>query len=93
MSRHNSALYATQTGMVVNSAHAYPKIPGVDVLFPPFNVARYQDLRAALGKRKVDPTTKLMVFAVGQQTLALVLQQMAFHHVAQGQMDGQAWAP
>jgi hypothetical protein len=92
MSRHNSALYATQTGMVVNPARAYPKIPGVDVVFPPFNVAHYHDLTAALAKRKVDPQTRLMVFDVGQHTLALVLQQMAYHHVAQGQLDGQAWA-
>jgi Protein of unknown function (DUF3179) len=92
MSRHNSALYATQTGMVVNPVRAYPKIPGVDVVFPPFNVAHYHDLTAALAKRKVGPQTRLMVFDVGQQTLALVLQQMAFHHVAQGQLDGHAWA-
>jgi hypothetical protein len=92
MSRHKSALYATQTGMVVNPARAYPHIVGAGFLFPPFNVARYQDLKTALKKRKVDPQTKLMVFAVGQHTLALVLKQMAFHHVAQGQLDGQAWA-
>jgi Protein of unknown function (DUF3179) len=92
MSRHNRVLYVTKTGMVVNPVRAYPKIPGVDVVFPPFNVAHYHDLTAALAKRKVDPTTKLMVFAVGQHTLALVLKQMSFHHVAQGQLDGQAWA-
>jgi hypothetical protein len=92
MSRHKSALYATHTGMVINPVRAYPKIPGVDVVFPPFNVAHYQGLAEALAKRKVDPQTKLMVFDVGQQTLALVLQQMAFHHVAQGRLDGQAWA-
>jgi hypothetical protein len=92
MSRHNSALYATQTGMVVNPVRAYPKIPGVDVVFPPFNVAHYHDLTAALAKGKVDPQTRLMVFDVGQHTLALVLKQMAFHHVAQGQLDGHTWA-
>jgi len=92
MSRHKSALYATQTGMVVNPARTYPQIVGAGFLFPPFDVAQYQDLKAALTKRKVDPHTKLMVFTVGRQTLALVLKQMAFHHVAQGQLNGQAWA-
>ena len=92
MSRHKRALYATQTGMVVLPVRAYPKIPGVDVVFPPFHVAQYHGLTEALAKRKVDPQTRLMVFDVGRQTLALVLQQMAFHHVAQGQLDGQVWA-
>ncbi len=92
MSRHNSAVYATQTGMVINPARAYPKIVGADVLFPPFDVAFYEDLKVALANRLVDPDTKLMVFEVGQQTLALVLKQMAYHHVAQGQLHGQAWA-
>jgi Protein of unknown function (DUF3179) len=92
MSRHNSDYYATQTGMVINPARAYPQIAGADVLFPPFDVSVYEHLTAALAKRLVDPTMKLMVFAVGQQTLALVLKQMAYHHVAQGQLHGQAWA-
>src|SRR5215831_7911796 len=92
MSRHKRALYATQTGMVISPVRAYPKIPGVDMVFPPLNVAHYHDLMAVLAKRRVDPQTRLMVFDVGQQTLALVLQQMAFHHVAQGQLDGHAWA-
>ncbi len=78
--------------MVINPTRAYPRIAGVDVLFPPFNVSFYEDLKAALANRLVDPDTKLMVFEVGQQTLALVLKQMTYHHVAQGQLNGQAWA-
>ncbi|HEY7020953.1 MAG TPA: DUF3179 domain-containing (seleno)protein [Ktedonobacterales bacterium] len=91
MSRHNSAFYATQTGMVINPARAHPQIVGADVVFPPFDVTFYQDLTVALAKRLVDPQTKLMVFEVGQHRLALVLKQMAYHHVAQGELDGQAW--
>lgn len=92
MSRRNSALYATQTGMVINPARAYPQVVGADFLFPPFDVSTYERLTAALAKRVVDPTTKLMVFEVGGHTLALVLKQMAFHHVAQGRLNEQAWA-
>ncbi len=88
----NSDSYATQTGMVINPARAYPKIVGADLLFPPFDVSFYENLKAALVNGLVDPNTKLMVFEVGQQTLALVLKQMAYHHVAQGQLNGQAWA-
>jgi hypothetical protein len=92
MSRRNSAFYATQTGMVINPARAHPQIVGADVVFPPFDVSVYENLTAALAKGLVDPYTKLMVFEVGRQTLALVLKQMAYHHVAQGQLHGQAWA-
>lgn len=92
MSLRKRGRYATRTGMVVNPARAYPQIAGADVLFPPFDVALYADLKAALANRLVEPHTKLMVFEVGQQTLSLVLKQMAFHHVAQGQLNGQAWA-
>jgi hypothetical protein len=77
--------------MVINSARAYPKIPGVGVVFPPFDVPRYEHVTAALAKGLVDPQTKLMVLEAGQQTLALALKQMAYHHVAQGQLNGQAW--
>jgi hypothetical protein len=78
--------------MVINPFRALPKIPGVGVVFPSFDVSRYERLEAALAKGFVDPEAKLMVFEVGQQTLALVLKQMAYHHVAQGQLNGQAWA-
>src|SRR6185312_7376129 len=91
MSRRNSAFYATQTGMVINPARAHPQIVGADLVFPPFDVTFYQDLTVALTKRLVDPQTKLMVFEVGRHTLALVLKQLAYHHVAQGKLDGQAW--
>jgi hypothetical protein len=91
MRLRNRNVYATQTGMVIDRARAYPKIAGVDAVFPPFDVSQYEHIQAALTKRLVDPQTKLMVFEVGQQTLALVLKQMAYHHVAQGQLNGQAW--
>jgi hypothetical protein len=92
MSPRKRAFYATQTGMVINPARAYPRIAGVDALFPPFDVAVYESLTAALAKGLVEPDTKLMVFEVGQHTLALVLKQMTYHHVAQGQLPGHAWA-
>jgi hypothetical protein len=84
--------YTTQTGMKISPARAYLKLPGTDFVFRPFNVSRYQSLRAALASGLVDADTKLMVFAVGQQTLVLVMKQMAYHHVAQGELNGQAWA-
>jgi hypothetical protein len=92
MSPHKRKYPATHTGMVINPRRAYPQIAGVDVVFPPFDVSVYEPLQAALAKGRVAPQTKLMVIAVGQQTLTLVLQQMAYHHVAQGRLHEQAWA-
>lgn len=92
MSLRRGDSYATRTGMVINPVRAYSRIPGVDVLFPPFDVSFYEDLAAALANGLVDPHTKLMVFEVGPHTLALVLKQMTYHHVAQGQLNGHAWA-
>jgi uncharacterized protein DUF3179 len=92
MGRHKRAKYATHTGMVIHRARAFPKIAGVGIVFPAFDVSAYADLQAALARGLVEPDTRLMVFAVGPHTLALVVQQMAYHHVAQGQLEGQAWA-
>jgi hypothetical protein len=78
--------------MTINRARAYPKIAGVGAVFPPFDVAQYERVTQALAKGMVEPQTKLMVCEVGQHMLGLVLKQMAYHHVAQGQLDGQAWA-
>jgi hypothetical protein len=54
MRRHSRTLSATHTGMVINPTRAYPKIPGVDVVFPPFDVSRYERLQAALAHGCVD---------------------------------------
>lgn len=36
MSLQNSDFYATQTGIAINPARAYPRIAGVDILFSAF---------------------------------------------------------
>src|SRR5207244_871364 len=88
-----SAYYTTTTGMVINPVRArFKMIPGVGSVFKPFNVASYESLKLALDHALIDTATNLMVFEVGEQTLTLALKQMAYHHVAQGQLNGQAWA-
>lgn len=78
--------------MTNKPTQAFLKLWGTNVIFKPFDVSVYQDLRTVLSNGLIDADTKLMVFDVGGQTLALVLKQMAYHHVAQGQLNGQAWA-
>lgn len=86
-----TGFYATRTGMKIHRARAFFKLMGTDFIFKPFNVSSYHPLQAVLATGQVDENMMLMVFAVGQQTLALVMKQMAYHHVAQGELNGHAW--
>lgn len=82
--------YVTRTGMAVNPA--FIKDNGERFMFKPFNADSYQKLETALAKGQVELDTEVMVFQVGGQTLTLLKKQMAYHHVAQGKLNGEAWA-
>lgn len=84
-------LYITRTGMVIDPSHAFFNIVGVDKVFDPINVERYRPLRGAMENGVVDGKTRLMVFDISGQTLAIPLQDLAYHHVAQGEKDGRHW--
>jgi len=92
MSVKKDDMYETKTGMVVNPSRAFFKIPIVNKLIKPFNVSEYHSLQKVLSKGWVDTETDLLVFEVNEQTLTLLLKQMAQDHVAQGELDGEAWA-
>ncbi len=92
MNLQSKKFYTTQTGMKINPTRAYLKLVGTNLVFKPFNVSAYRRLHTALETGLVDEDTMLMVFAVGKQTLALVMKQLAYHHVAQGELNGRAWA-
>ncbi len=86
-------LYVTQSGMAFKPIRAaFLKILGVDFIFKTFNVRAYQKLQDALGQYLVGADAKLMLFEVGGQWVTLLQTQMAYHHVAQGQLNGEAWA-
>ncbi len=86
-------LYVTQSGMAVKPIRAaFLKILGVDFIFKTFNVRAYQKLQDALAQGLIGPDTKLMHFEVGGQSVTLLQTQMAYHHVAQGELNGEAWA-
>ena len=82
--------YVTKTGMPVNPAFITDN--GERFMFKPFNAKSYQSLENALAKGLVDADTELMVFQVGKQILSLIKKQIAYHHVAQGVLNGAAWA-
>ena len=59
--------------------------------FPPFLVEETMSLRDALRQGRVDEETAILVTEQGGTRLALILDQMAHHHVAQGVLAGEPW--
>lgn len=55
-------------------------------LFEPFSVAEHGLPMAAF---KFPPDTELIVFSRGNETRALLAREMAYHHVAQGELAGE----
>lgn len=59
--------------------------------FETYYVDETQTLQSALDAELVTDATQLLVTSTSSGNLALIRDQMAFHHIAQGQADGLAW--
>ncbi len=59
--------------------------------FTPLRDPEWQSLRAARRSGSVSDDTPVVVFDVAGSTLVLVSSQMAYHHVAQGETNGEPW--
>ena len=59
--------------------------------FTPLRDPEWQSLRRARRAGDVTDQTTVVTFAVRGKTLTLVSSQMAYHHVAQGEMEGEPW--
>ena len=59
--------------------------------FTPLRDPNWQSLRGARRAGDVSDETPVLTFDVAGKTLVLVSGQMAYHHVAQGEMDGEPW--
>ena len=74
-------------------------VPGFDIdrarlnggRFQPFQVGVTQPLREALANGRVGDDTRILVLERKQGRLALVTSQMSYHHIAQGEMEGEPW--
>ena len=60
-------------------------------LFEPFRVSETEPLRDAMSAGKLQGDTRVLVLHHPAGTLAFVTDQMAYHHVAQGEIDGEPW--
>lgn len=77
-----------------------PAKPGFDITrfsnagngwFETFHVSQTEPLRDALKAGKVAEDTRLLVTEIATGRLALITDQMAYHHLAQGRAGGKDW--
>jgi len=59
--------------------------------FDPFPVATTEPLKDALEEGKVREETAVLLLARGNTRLALLTEQMSYHHIAQGELEGEPW--
>ena len=59
--------------------------------FVPLRNPKWRSLGDARRAGDVSDDTPVLVFEAGGSTLVLVSGQMAYHHVAQGDMNGEPW--
>ncbi len=61
------------------------------MVFEPFNVTKTQPLRRALDEGIINTATLLLVMEHRAGKLAFAVDQLAYHHVAQGEIEGEPW--
>ena len=80
----------TRSGMSVNPKHLKSHL--VPMLFQPFYAKKTQPLAEALQSGKVQPDNELLITELENgAVIALLKAQMTYHHVAQGEHEGEAW--
>lgn len=62
-----------------------------ETMFVPFEVTETVPLRDALAAGTLSDGTALLVFEHEMGKLAFSTQQLAYHHIAQGEMAGEPW--
>ena len=64
---------------------------GTGSRFSPFQVSESEPLADAIDAGKLQDDTRVLVMDHPAGRLAFLTDQMAFHHVAQGEIDGEPW--
>jgi hypothetical protein len=59
--------------------------------FEPFYVKQTIPLQEALANKMLAPDTELLLLDHPDTPIALIKAQMAYHHVAQGEIAGEPW--
>ncbi len=59
--------------------------------FDPFPVTKMEPLKDALEEGKISEETAVLLLDRGDTRLALLTEQMSYHHIAQGELEGEPW--
>ena len=59
--------------------------------FEPFVVSETEPMRDAMSAGKLQDDTRVLVLDHPAGPLAFLTDQMTYHHVAQGEIDGEPW--
>lgn len=60
-------------------------------MFDAFYPSEFESLASAKRSGRVTDDTALLVFQRKGTTLALLTMQMSYHHIAQGELEGEPW--
>jgi hypothetical protein len=64
---------------------------GDSPMFDAFYPEQYESLAEARRSRRISDDAALLVLRRGETTLTLLTAQMAYHHIAQGELAGEPW--
>ena len=59
--------------------------------FDPFPITKMEPLEDALDDGRVGEDTAVLLLKRGNTRLALLTEQMSYHHIAQGELEGAPW--
>jgi len=79
---------SAQTAEDFDESRAYI---GESPMFDAFYPEEYESLAAARRSGRVNDDTGLLSIDLGTTKLTLLTTQMAYHHIAQGEMAGEPW--
>jgi len=82
------AAVGAQTAEDFDESRAYI---GEEPMFDAFYPDAYESLAEVRRGGRVEDDTGLLVLRRGDSTLTLLTFQMAYHHIAQGEMAGEPW--
>lgn len=60
-------------------------------VFEPFRVQRYEPLIDAVRQRRINVVEPILLLEASPKPIALLTKQLAYHHVAQGDLEGHRW--
>ena len=64
---------------------------GEEPMFDAFYPTEYEELASVRRSGRIKDDTALLLLQRGGTTLTLLTMQMSYHHIAQGELEGEPW--